>query len=143
MYGYRAGRAAARQTYSADPEHGNSEAEKDLRAICSPIKSDNTLPDSDRVRESLRDIMWKNVGIIRSETSLGEALKLLSEWKFILDMDFVSRRDIELKNMLTVSIIITEAALRRKESVGAHYRSDYPSKGKGRLKHSTTQIKTG
>jgi len=143
VYGYRAGRAAARQTYSANPEHGNSEAEKVLRAICSPIKSDNTLPDSDSVRESLRDIMWKNVGIIRSETPLGEALKLLSEWKFILDMDFVSRRDIELKNMLTVSIIITEAALRRKESVGAHYRSDYPSKGKGRLKHSTTQIKTG
>ncbi|MGD0283834.1 MAG: hypothetical protein ABSB95_15915 [Dissulfurispiraceae bacterium] len=85
--------------------------------------------------------MWKNVGIIRSETSLQDALERLSEWKFIPDMDFASRRDNELKNMLTVALIITEAALRRKESVGAHYRSDCPSKGKGRLKHSTTQKK--
>lgn len=138
VYGYRAGRAAARQTCSADPDHGNSEAEKGIRAICSTIKSDNTLPDSDSVRESLRETMWKNVGIIRSETSLSEALKRLSEWKYILGMDFVSRGDTELKNMLTVAIIITDAALRRKESVGAHYRSDYPTKGKGRLKHSTT-----
>ena len=138
VYGYRAGRAAARQTAPADRKLGTAEAEKGLTAICSPKKSDNTLPDPDRVRESLRNIMWKHVGIIRSETSLGEALKRLSEWKFILDMDFVSRRDTELKNMLTVAIIITEAALKRKESVGAHYRSDYPSKGKGLLKHSIT-----
>jgi L-aspartate oxidase len=136
VYGYRAGRAAARQTSPAGRKPRTAEAEKDLTAICFPKKSNNTLPDSDSIRESLRSIMWKHVGIIRSETSLEEALKRLSEWKFILDMDFASRKDIELKNMLTVAIIITEAALSRKESVGAHYRSDYPSKGKGRLKHS-------
>jgi succinate dehydrogenase / fumarate reductase flavoprotein subunit len=35
---------------------------------------------------------------------------------------------IDLHNMLTVSEIITRAALERKESRGAHFRDDYPGK---------------
>jgi L-aspartate oxidase len=139
VYGYRAGRAAARQTSPAGRKHGTEEAEKGLTAIFSTERSDSALPHSDRIRESLRNIMWKHVGIIRSEKSLREALERLSEWKFILYMDFASRRDNELKNMLAVAFIITEAALRRKESVGAHYRSDYPAQEKGRLKHSRSE----
>ncbi len=134
VYGYRAGRAAARHISPADRKSGAA----GLTGGCPPKKSYDTLPHADSVRESLRNIMWKDVGIIRSETSLREALKRLSEWNFILDMEFASRRDTELKNMLTVALIITEAALKRKESVGAHYRSDYPSKGEERLKHSIT-----
>ena len=138
VYGYRAGRAAARQTSPAGRKRRTEATDKSL----SPTEVySNQLPDSDSKRESLRNIMWNRVGIIRSEASLEEALERISGWKFILGMDFASRKDNELKNMLTVAIIITEAALRRKESVGGHYRSDYPSTGKGRLKHSITQKK--
>ena len=35
---------------------------------------------------------------------------------------------IDLHNMLTVSEIVTRAALERKESRGAHFRDDYPGK---------------
>ena len=139
VYGYRAGRAAARQTWPASRKHGTAETGKSLTAIFSTKRSDSPIPHSDSIRESLRNTMWKHVGIIRSERSLKEALERLSEWEFIRYMDFASRSDNELKNMLTVAFIITEAALRRKESVGAHFRSDYPSQGKGRLKHSISE----
>ncbi len=37
--------------------------------------------------------------------------------------------------MLTVGMIITEAAFLRKGSVGAHYRSDYPEKDENWQRH--------
>ena len=37
---------------------------------------------------------------------------------------------IDLNNLLTVSEMVTKAALERKESRGAHYRDDYPDKDK-------------
>jgi L-aspartate oxidase len=139
VYGYRAARAAAKR-----PAVKADNAAMDFRRRgCEKLVEPRTdaLPDSDKIRDMVRDIMWWNVGIIRSKTSLGEALERLSEWNFIVDMDFASRRELELKNMLTVAFIITEAALRRKESIGAHYRSDYPVKRAGLLKHSTTTMK--
>jgi succinate dehydrogenase / fumarate reductase flavoprotein subunit len=38
---------------------------------------------------------------------------------------------LDLHNLLTVSEIVTRAALERKESRGAHFRDDYPSKSDG------------
>ncbi|MFN3480326.1 MAG: L-aspartate oxidase, partial [Thermodesulfovibrionales bacterium] len=82
------------------------------------------------IRASLRRLMWEKVGIIRCGESLGIARERLNEWRYILDMDFNNREGLELKNMLTVANMITEAAIMRKGSVGAHYRSDFPSKEK-------------
>jgi L-aspartate oxidase len=79
--------------------------------------------------------MWEKVGIIRCGESLGIAKDKLSEWRYILDMDFNNRKGLELKNMLTVAFMITEAALERKGSVGAHYRSDYPHRGENWQRH--------
>jgi L-aspartate oxidase len=67
--------------------------------------------------------------------SLEDARKRLSEWSFILDKAFYTRRELELKNMLTAAMLITEAASLRKGSVGAHYRSDFPEKGSDWQKH--------
>ncbi|MBF0558000.1 MAG: L-aspartate oxidase [Nitrospirae bacterium] len=138
VYGYRAGQSAAARRLGRT-------AGKDLSSTGSspdPAIPSNALAESDSIRQRLRDIMWKDAGIIRSKTSLNEVIEGLSRWDFILGMDFTSRRDLELKNMLTVALIIVKAASRRKESIGAHYRSDFPSQGKGPLKHSISK-KTG
>ena len=68
---------------------------------------------------TLRKLMWDRVGIIRCGESLEEGEEKLSEWAFILDKVFYTRRELELKNMLTVAMMITEAASLRKRKRGS------------------------
>ncbi|MFO0754820.1 MAG: hypothetical protein U0411_16015, partial [Thermodesulfovibrionales bacterium] len=89
----------------------------------------------EEIRGALKSLMWERAGIIRCGKSLGEAGEALARWSGVLEMDFAARAGLELKNMLTVSLLITEAALRRKGSVGAHYRSDYPGPGEDWQRH--------
>lgn len=76
----------------------------------------------------LKDTMCKNVGIIRDENSLLQALsdlKKISE-EFGRNRFCTSAEEFELRNLLHVALVITNMALRRKESIGAHFRSDSP-----------------
>jgi len=79
--------------------------------------------------------MWERVGIIRCAASLGEAASRLLEWSVITERDYGTRRELELKNMLTVAGIIVQAALARKGSVGAHFRSDFKDRGENWQQH--------
>jgi len=97
----------------------------------------HTIPAHDEIRGQLRRLMWENVGIIRSRASLLNALEKLSEWSYILDKTFLTRRELELKNMLQTSMLITEAALKRQGSIGAHYRVDFPQRGEDWQRHIT------
>jgi L-aspartate oxidase len=85
----------------------------------------HTIAAHDEIRSALRRLMWEKVGIIRCEVSLKEAVEKLGGWAYILNRNFITRRELELKNMLQVAMLVTEAALKRKKSVGAHFRSDY------------------
>jgi L-aspartate oxidase len=93
--------------------------------------------DMEEIRHELRKVMWERVGIIRCEESLREAGDKLERWSFILNKAFLIRRELELQNMLTVSKLITEAAILREGSVGTHYRSDFPQRGEGWQRHIT------
>ncbi|MBI4689151.1 MAG: L-aspartate oxidase [Nitrospirae bacterium] len=127
VYGARAGKAAS-EFKIQDSKFKNSE-------LVQYPSGYHSIPDHDEIRTTLRKVMWDRVGIIRCEESLVEAKNKISGWSFILDKAFFTRRELELKNMLTVAMIITETALMRKGSVGAHYRSDYPEKGEYRQRH--------
>jgi L-aspartate oxidase len=70
----------------------------------------------------VRAVMYANVGLVRSETSLQAALGRLAA----LECANVEASS-ELRNLLTVGRLIAQAALARKGSRGSHYRSDYPS----------------
>ena len=83
--------------------------------------------DIDKLKSDLKDLMWNNVGIIRSEEDLifakGEVEKLKKEFK--RTRKCLNKDEYEYRNMLTAASLIIEGALNRKESVGAHCRSDY------------------
>jgi len=74
----------------------------------------------------IKSTMWKNVGIIRSERSLKDALGKLDSALKKLDYEPTVKEEIELKNMAQVAKLVAEAALKRKASIGAHFRTDYP-----------------
>ena len=83
--------------------------------------------DVHSLKVRLQEIMWDYVGILRDEHSLLTAIEKLDELKTEFPRDFkcLSRDEYEFKNMLAVSNLIVNSALRRKESRGAHYRLDY------------------
>lgn len=84
--------------------------------------------DTQVLRTKLKDIMWDNVGILRDEKSLERAEEMI----YRLRADFprgekcLNREEYEFRNMLTVAQLIAHCALKRKESRGAHFRTDYP-----------------
>jgi len=88
------------------------------------------------LKETLKDIMWEKVGILRTKEGLRDAAEFLNEvQKVILPRRRVE--ELELDNMLTLGSVITQAALSREESRGGHFRSDYPTKNdRDWMKHS-------
>ncbi len=92
--------------------------------------------DLDGIKKSLRRMMWEKAGIIRCGKSLSEAKTQLGEWNHIIKSDFQSRAELELKNMLTVSSLITDSAFLREGSIGAHHRSDFRDRGGNGQRHT-------
>lgn len=77
----------------------------------------------------LKDLMWNNVGILRTEESLLKALDMIYDLKrrFRRSVKCLNKEEYELRNMICVAQLIVKSALNRKESRGAHYRLDYPN----------------
>ncbi|HLC14903.1 MAG TPA: L-aspartate oxidase [Thermodesulfovibrionia bacterium] len=98
--------------------------------VLTEIKTKQTIRNLEKLRQSLKRVMWNKTGIIRCEKSLSEAHQYFHQWQPVLDGVEVNRPSLELMNMLTVGMLITQAALLRRESVGAHFRSDFPTKAK-------------
>jgi L-aspartate oxidase len=89
--------------------------------------SNRTLLDTDDVRNSLRALMWRNVGITRKARPLTEAQEIIRFWqRYVMDKTFDSPSGWECQNMLTVSLLMARCAHLRRESRGVHFRTDFP-----------------
>jgi L-aspartate oxidase len=89
--------------------------------------SDRTRLDTADVRNSLRALMWRNVGITRTAHLLDEAQERIRFWqRYVMDKVFDSSVGWECQNMLTVCLLIAQSAQKREESRGVHFRSDFP-----------------
>jgi succinate dehydrogenase/fumarate reductase flavoprotein subunit len=89
------------------------------------------------LRDAMRLSNWERLGIIREEKGLQEGLSLIRELKEKLDQvgipagrsyNILWNDWLNMRNLLDVSEIVGISALERKESRGAHYRSDFPKK---------------
>ena len=74
---------------------------------------------------ALQHLHWDKVGIIRNQEGLTAAADTLAAWQKLLP-DPTDRPSYELCNLVLTGRLVTEAALIREESRGAHFRSDFP-----------------
>ena len=89
--------------------------------------SDRTALDLGDIRNSLRSVMWRNVGIVRCGQRLEETLEIVGFWgRYVLDKEFYDPEGWQVQNMLTAAHLISRCAQRRVETRGVHYREDFP-----------------
>ena len=87
----------------------------------------------------IRDIVWREVGIMRSGKELAEAIKQLEALE-LPKSEKPSRSGHELRNLHTLALVMARSALAREESRGSHYRSDFPYRNDDDFsKHSLEQ----
>lgn len=100
------------------------------KSPCPPNKLDAppmtaTCPDFSELIDKIKNIMYNCAGIVRDGNSLLESINTMSNILNNLSSFCVpDRQYLKVLNMATVGLQILNAAYMRKESVGAHYRSD-------------------
>jgi L-aspartate oxidase len=85
--------------------------------------------------QALRQLAWDHCGVLRSGADLERAIELLDVKSS--PREGAARGDYELRNLHTVAGLIARCAVARRESRGAHYRTDYPEKRPEFQTHST------
>ena len=137
VYGARAGTNAATFANSYQSSvaktgqlEGSGAAMRDSLADNRKLKTGNYSIES--IKDVIRESLWENVSIERNGEGLQETLAELRDLKESLG-NVLTRREIpdvatiETANMLNVALMITQSALARTESRGAHYRADFPT----------------
>jgi len=91
--------------------------------------------------QEIQSVMWDYVGIVRSGLRLNRALRRINLLEREIE-DFYKRAKIspqllELRNVVTTAKLIITSALKRKESRGLHYTTDYPNQNDKSFKKNT------
>lgn len=130
VFGKIAGKTASQR--AGDSSHAGR-----LHRVANRVPASKRTPlDLSDIRNSLRSVMWRNAGIVRSPDRLLETCDILSFWgHYTLDKTLDEVPGWELQNQLTVARIIAMCALERTESIGVHYRVDAPETLRGQQYH--------
>jgi succinate dehydrogenase/fumarate reductase flavoprotein subunit len=140
VFGARAGDAAADLARSRDlrePDAG--EAASILRRAYAPLERDEgELPFG--LTQELKELMWTSCGVVRDRAGLLHARQALDELAGRAasvavpgppELNFAWQEALDLPNQILVARLVTESALLREESRGAHYRADFPETDDG------------
>src|SRR5437588_390400 len=100
------------------PENFSPAQKEPLRAASKPSAAC-------ALRTKIRDVMWRQVGILRSGKELTDAIKQLQTLE-LPKSEKPGRAGHELKNLHALALLIARSGLAREESRGSHYRSDFP-----------------
>lgn len=121
VFGAHAGRAAARAA-------GDRADQFRPEAIVNPPQERHPEPlDLTDILNSLKSLMWRQVGVRRTREELLDAATTVDGWcRYVLPRQFDSTEGWELQSLLTVARVMIQSALVRIESRGVHFRTDYP-----------------
>jgi L-aspartate oxidase len=122
--------------FGARAAHAMTMSSSDQQCLPSPVV---TWRDATRCHsncdvpavDDARDLMWRSCGLLRSGSGLQEAVSQLETWRAAIIMAAAARSDDEfsrVRSIVTVGLMIARASLRREESRGAHFRSDFPNR---------------
>jgi L-aspartate oxidase len=82
------------------------------------------------VTQTVRDLMWRHAGLLRSRDTLSDLVTRLSSWwAHLRDVRASAPGDRDVRrrsSLVIVGLLIARAALRREESRGGHFRTDFP-----------------
>jgi len=137
VFGKRAGEYAA--IFAKENGHGtinNDQIEQASKAALEPFERDGG-ENPYAIQHDLQEMMQANVGIVRTQDEMIEALNGLDILRNRAARTFVPgnidfnpgwHTALDLHNLLIVSEAIASAAIERKESRGGHFRDDFPGK---------------
>jgi len=96
----------------------------------------------------IQDLMWRHVGLFRDRDGLTRALGVLEPtWRSMaarIDQgEPLDAQAWRAASIVTVGRLIARAALRREESRGGHYRSDFPHRDDGHWKRRASETRNG
>jgi len=153
VFGQRAGEYAAKYA-KENPNISVSDAEIEgaYREAVAPFEraAGGTTEGPYQVQYDLQNMMQKNVGIVRLQNEMEEALAGIGQLKARAAKVAVQghceynpgwHTAIDLRHLLTVSEAITMCALERKESRGGHFREDFPDKDPAAAKYNNVVSK--
>ncbi|AIQ21456.1 L-aspartate oxidase [Paenibacillus sp. FSL R5-0744] len=92
-------------------------------------------------RLKLQKVMVRYAGLRRNEETLSKGIEELKRQLPIFGSVLTKREEYEFANMLTCCLLVTESALAREESRGAHYREDYPQRSDDQWRKHLLQIR--
>jgi L-aspartate oxidase len=87
--------------------------------------SPTDISKASELKTQIRKWMWDHVGILRNQDGLRAAIRCLNDSAWIDDL-LPSMPIREVQNMRLLARLIAEMALKRTESRGAHFRTDFP-----------------
>jgi len=138
VFGWRAARSAIKRCgrlRPATPASRRALAIRIAETLHTPTARSSTQPSA--IRRELQTLMWRQVGVIRTGASLAQAMTEIDRLRAQAVGTTSDRAGLELRNLLELAESVTRSAWLRRGSVGAHYRADYPSKGRGWRHHQT------
>ena len=108
-----------------------------------PQGSSEAFPAANEVR----DLMWRWAGLLRQEDSLRRAVEQLDRWSRAVTRPPRPRNsELEfhrVRSLVIVGLLIARAALRRRESRGGHFRTDFPAHNDVHWKRHVSDILHG
>lgn len=132
VFGQRAAEAMLQEGLLAEPAMATAQTSSHAPGVSA---TESEAAPVNALRERLRNLMWQYAGLVRDEAGLSTLQRELKAMRCELP-PATTREIAELRNLHTVAELIVASALARKESRGAHARTDFPQHDAGTAKHS-------